>query len=162
MPKLTINILGFLALICYFLTLLPTLVRIIFPRFKRTSIVLLLSRFRRQVGVMVFALSVAHGVSWIVMYKKNVFATNFLWNCWHGLLLLFIFGLLAATSNNWSMKVMKKNWKRLHALTYVAMFVMGLHVWDKMSIRWSIFTPFSQLSDNKNDSKIIIDWHRNK
>ncbi|MEO0373683.1 MAG: ferric reductase-like transmembrane domain-containing protein [Cyanobacteria bacterium P01_A01_bin.17] len=138
-----VNLLGFLALCCYFLTLLPTLVRIIMPRFKREKLVLLLQRYRRQVGLLVFLLSVGHGLSWLMMNHKDIFEPNFLWNCWHGILLLVIFGLLAATSNNWSIKIMKKNWKRLHALTYVAMFVMGLHVWDKMSIRWSILTPFS-------------------
>lgn len=138
-----INLLGFLALLCYFLTLFPTLTKIIAPRFKREKLVLVLQKHRRQVGLLVFFLSVIHGLSWLIMYRPNIFEANFLWNCWHGMLLLIIFGLLAATSNNWSIKIMKRNWKRLHALTYVAMFVMGVHVWDKMSIRWSVLTPFS-------------------
>jgi methionine sulfoxide reductase heme-binding subunit len=77
------------------------------------------------------------------MHQKNVFEPNFVWNAWHGISLLIIFGLLTATSNDWSMKVMKKNWKRLHTLTYIAMFLMGVHVWDKMSVHWTVLTPFS-------------------
>ncbi|HEY9813316.1 MAG TPA: iron reductase, partial [Candidatus Sericytochromatia bacterium] len=49
-------------------------------------------------------------------------------------------------SNDWSVKKLKKNWKRLHQLTYCAMFLLAWHIWDKMSEHWSLITPLGILA----------------
>ncbi|MDY7052334.1 MAG: iron reductase, partial [Limnospira fusiformis LS22] len=56
-----------------------------------------------------------------------------------------IFTLLAITSNDWSVKRLKKNWKRLHELTYLAMFMLTWHVFDKMAGQWTYLTPFGAI-----------------
>ena len=40
---------------------------------------------------------------------------------------------------------MKKNWKKLHELTYLAMFLLIWHVTDKMWGQWSYLTPLAML-----------------
>ncbi|WP_306557866.1 ferric reductase-like transmembrane domain-containing protein [Nostoc sp. 'Peltigera malacea cyanobiont' DB3992] len=56
---------------------------------------------------------------------------NTYWIYIQGISTLIIFTLLAITSNDWSVKRLKKNWKRLHTLTYLAMFLLTWHVWTK-------------------------------
>jgi sulfoxide reductase heme-binding subunit YedZ len=58
-----------------------------------------------------------------------------------GTITLIIFTILAITSNNWSVKKLKKNWKKLHQLTYLATFLLTWHIWDKMSGHWTYLTP---------------------
>ncbi len=58
-----------------------------------------------------------------------------------GIVLLSIFTVLAITSNDWSVKKLKKNWKRLHRLTYLAMFLLVWHVGDRMFGHWTYLTP---------------------
>ncbi|NEP08595.1 MAG: iron reductase, partial [Okeania sp. SIO4D6] len=45
----------------------------------------------------------------------------------------------------WSIKRMKKNWKKLHELTYLAMFLLVWHVIDKMWGHWSYLTPLGMI-----------------
>jgi sulfoxide reductase heme-binding subunit YedZ len=59
--------------------------------------------------------------------------------------MLFIFTTLAITSNDWSVKKLKKNWKKLHQLTYLVIFLLPWHILDKMSANWSYITPLSVL-----------------
>ena len=40
---------------------------------------------------------------------------------------------------------MKKNWKKLHQMTYLAMFLLLWHVIDKMQGHWSYITPLAML-----------------
>ena len=54
---------------------------------------------------------------------------------------LIIFALLAFTSNDWSVRKMKKNWRKLHQLTYTAIFLLFWHIQEKMSDHWNILTP---------------------
>ncbi len=48
--------LGFLALGAYIITLLPTIIRIVFPVSKKTSVPKILLKYRRQIGVIYFFL----------------------------------------------------------------------------------------------------------
>ena len=59
--------------------------------------------------------------------------------------MLIIFTFLAITSNDWSLKKLKKNWKNLHQLTYLVIFLMPWHILDKMSGHWSYLTPLGVL-----------------
>lgn len=148
-PPLTLDyaplssILGFLALVAYVLTLLPTNLRIVFPQTKQTNIPKWLLKYRRQIGVISFILAVLHG--FILVEKRDL---DFLdpatyWNYIQGVSTFIVFLLLAITSNDWSMKRLKKNWKKLHSLTYLGMFLLTWHVWDKMEKHWSLLTPLS-------------------
>ena len=135
------NFFGFLALISYITTLIPTILRIVFPQTRKTKIRKLLHKHRRQIGLIAFALASAHG--WLLIAKRNIdfFDLDTYWVYIQGIATLLIFTLLAVTSNNWSMRKLKCNWKKLHSLTYLAMFLLAWHVWDKMSGHWSFLTP---------------------
>jgi sulfoxide reductase heme-binding subunit YedZ len=52
---------------------------------------------------------------------------------------------LAFTSNNWSAKQLRGNWKKLHSLTYLVIFLLPWHIWVRMGGHWSHITPFALL-----------------
>lgn len=135
------NVLGFASLILYILTLLPTIMRVVFPETKKTGIPKMLLKNRRAIGVIAFFLALGHGV--LLVLKRN-------WDFGNpqtylvylqGIVLMGIFTLLAVTSNNWSIKKLKKDWKKLHQLTYLAMFLLTWHVADQMFGHWTYLTP---------------------
>lgn len=133
--------LGFLALVCYCLSLLPTLLRIIFPKTKQTGIPQWLMSQRRLSGILAFLFAVGHGV--LLLKKRNLdFAdATTSWIYIQGICTFVIFALLTITSNDWSTKKLKRNWKRLHQLTYPAMFLLTWHILDKMMGHWTHVTP---------------------
>jgi sulfoxide reductase heme-binding subunit YedZ len=142
-PAPLANILGFLALISYVLTLLPTILRIVFPKTKQIGIPQLLLKRRRLLGILAFCLACAH--AFILVKKRNFdfFDLQTFLIYIQGVTTFTIFTLLAITSNDWSVKKLKKNWKRLHELTYLAMFLLTWHIWDKMLGHWSYLTPIA-------------------
>ena len=139
------NFLGFLALSNYVATLLPTILRIVFPQIKKSNIVKLLFKYRRQIGLIAFVFALAHG--YLLVKKRNFdfFDLQTYWIYIQGIATLIVFTLLAITSNNWSMRKLKRNWKKLHSLTYLAMFLLTWHIWDKMDAHWSFLTPIGLL-----------------
>lgn len=135
------NVLGFLALGGYIITLLPTIMRIVFPNTKKTWTFKKLMKYRRHIGVAAFVFAFGHG--WLLVVKRNFdfFDSRTYWIYIQGVVTFIIFTLLTITSNDQSVRLMKKNWKRLHSLTYLAMFLLVWHVIDKMSGHWSYLTP---------------------
>lgn len=142
----TANLLGFLALITYILTLLPTCLKVVFPSFKKNIIPVLLLRFRRQVGILAFLLALGH--AWLLVIKRNLdFLDLKTYEIYvQGCLTFIIFTILAVTSNDWSVKKLKKNWRKLHQLTYLAMFLLAWHIYDKMFGQWSFITPLALIA----------------
>ena len=134
---------GFFALCAYVLTLLPTWVRVFAPKLRKASPVVSLLRYRRQIGILVFILSLIHGVAWVVVNYQEIRKFHLIGQYWHGLSVLSIFCILAITSNNWCVKTMKKRWKQLHRLTYASIFLLTIHIWQKMAPSWTILTPIS-------------------
>lgn len=139
------NILGFLALISYILTLLPSILRIVYPPSKETGIPQYLLKHRRFIGLVAFFLTVDHAVIMVRERNFDFFDPKTFSVYIQGVTTFIIFTLLAITSNNWSIKKLKKNWKQLHKLTYVAMFVLIWHIWDKMLGHWTYLTPIGIL-----------------
>ncbi|MFQ4144872.1 ferric reductase-like transmembrane domain-containing protein [Chlorogloeopsis sp. ULAP02] len=140
------NTLGVLALTCYIITLLPTILRIVFPQIKETGIPKWLLKYRRIIGILAFFLAFFHG--FLLVQKRNIdfFDPKTFWIYLQGISTFIIFTILAITSNDWSVKKFKKNWKQLHKLTYLAMFLLTWHVWDKMSGHWTYLTPIAIVS----------------
>ncbi|NES03975.1 MAG: iron reductase [Okeania sp. SIO2F4] len=139
------NHLGFFALISYIITLLPTTLRVVFPRTKKTEIPKLLLKYRRQIGVVAFLFALGHGILLVRKRNFDFFALQTYWIYVQGVVTFIIFTLLTITSNDWSVKKLKRNWKKLHELTYLAMFLLVWHVIDKMWGHWSYVTPFGIL-----------------
>lgn len=91
-----------------------------------------LIRVRRMLGLWVFAYAVVHGLgfwafehdfNWAAVLQdafKRPFVTV-------GLLSLALLTPLALTSNQWSMRRLAGNWKRLHRLVYVVAALSVLH-----------------------------------
>ncbi len=136
------NILGLLALISYIVTLLPTILRIVFPRTKETGIPQRLLKHRRLIGILAFCFALGHGFLLVTKRNFDFFDLKTFWIYIQGVTTFTIFTILAITSNDWSVKKLKKNWKQLHKLTYFAMFLLTWHIWDKMSGHWTYLTPF--------------------
>lgn len=135
------NISAFIAVILYILTLLPAMVRVLFPDIKTNKIVLFSLKNRRNIGILAFFFALFHGV-WIGIERNLDFGKlETYFKYFQGLSLITIFTLLAVTSNNWSVRHLKKNWRRLHYLTFVALFILPWHVIDKMYGNWSFLTP---------------------
>lgn len=139
------NLLGTLALTSYVITLAPTTIRIVFPIVKKSKLIIFSLKYRRQIGVIAFIFALIHG--WLFFIKRRIDLSDFstYWIYIQGISTLIIFTLLAITSNDWSVKKLKKNWKRLHQLTYLAMFLLIWHIWDKMLGHWNYLTPFNIL-----------------
>ncbi|MEI6728269.1 MAG: ferric reductase-like transmembrane domain-containing protein [bacterium] len=137
------NFLGFLAAICYLLTLLPSLIRIVVPKFFPLKLPRLLLKYRREIGVMAWIFGFLHGTFIVVEKNLNLLDLNVAKNFLQGLALITIFTLLAVTSNDYSLKYLKQNWKKLHRITYLGLLILPWHILDKMSPKWSITTPIT-------------------
>lgn len=107
----------------------------ILKRFKSKGVLQKVQTFlmiiRRQMGILMFVLALSH-YFWgrVLIYIQYgfpqpgsipVFET-------FGFLTLAILTPLFLTSNDWSVRFFKKNWHRIHALIYVAMWLIAVHV----------------------------------
>lgn len=136
------NVLGVLALAAYALTLLPTILRIVFPSVKKAEITKQLFKNRRHIGIASFLFTLGH--AWVLVIKRNFdfFDIETYWQYLTGVSAFIIFTLLTITSNDWSIKNLgPKKWKTLHQLTYIAMFILIVHIWHTMLGDWSYLTP---------------------
>jgi sulfoxide reductase heme-binding subunit YedZ len=128
-----INLTGFISMLLFFATLTPSLIGVFAPKLRGQNWSRFLLKYRRQIGVSAWVFGVIHGS--MVVYVRNL---NFLnpataLRYAQGIALITIFTLLAITSNDWSVKFMKKNWKRLHRLTYLTLFLLPWHIVDKVT-----------------------------
>ncbi|MGF1537901.1 MAG: ferric reductase-like transmembrane domain-containing protein [Elainellaceae cyanobacterium] len=139
------NHLGFLALTAYAATLWPTIIRVVFPAAKTQKFPKFLRKRRRAIGIISFILALGH--IYFVIRKRNFdffdFKTYLI--SFEGTATFIILTLLTITSNNWSIKHLKQNWKRLHTLTYWAMFLLVWHILSKMQGQWTAITPLGKL-----------------
>jgi sulfoxide reductase heme-binding subunit YedZ len=142
-PAPLANILGFLALLSYSATILPSITRIVFPATKQSRQIVWLLKYRRYIGVAAFSFGLNHGVLIIIQRRLDLMALETYIHYFQGCTILVIFTLLAITSNDQAVKLLKKNWKRLHQLTYIAIFLLPWHILDKMSGHWSKLTPLA-------------------
>ena len=90
--------------------------------------------FRKEAGILCGSLGVAHGIGYFLVNNlsfSDIFSSylydpsrHFLW----GIIAVVIAFLLAITSNLFSMRLLRRNWKRLHRLVYVFFFVTVAHI----------------------------------
>lgn len=90
-----------------------------------------LIRFRRAIGVLSFAYVALHLLVWFVLDVQSVsqILTDIAKRPYItiGMVSFALLLPLALTSNNASVKRLGRKWKRLHLLTYPAVFLGGLH-----------------------------------
>ncbi len=140
--NLVSNVFAFIAVLLYAATLIPGLINYINVEWKTSKLTHFLHRHRREIGIMSFVFAFLHAASIAIIRQINLTDPLSYVKYFQGILLLSIFFALAVTSNNFSVHHLKKNWKRLHSLTFVALFVLVWHVVDKMYGHWTWFTPF--------------------
>jgi len=95
---------------------------------KRRELLYLL-QFRRQFGVTVFWLALFHGAGYLLLYDlwgtpllKDLSSHHF-----YGLVGLFGLVIPALTSNDFSVKFLKKYWKQVHWLVYPVFVLVLFH-----------------------------------
>lgn len=108
------------------LTLAITPLRMLFPRARWPAWFL---KRRRWFGVASFAYALQHTV--VYLDKKAdwsvILADSVLPEMWTGWLALGILILLALSSNDFSVRLLRRSWKRLHRWVYVAAVLAFAH-----------------------------------
>jgi sulfoxide reductase heme-binding subunit YedZ len=140
------NLLGCLSLFSYIFTLLPSCLRVSVTAVKKAKFITNLFKYRRQLGILAFLLALVHVVLIVIKRNVDLFDLQTYSISVEGTASLIIFALLAFTSNDWSVKKNEKNWRRLHQLTYTAIFLLFWHIQEKMSDHWNILTPIELIS----------------
>jgi methionine sulfoxide reductase heme-binding subunit len=135
------NFFAFLSVLLYALTLLPGLINYINVEWRSSKFNHFLVKHRRNIGILAFIFGLLHGAVIAIVRQINFLDPLEYVKYLQGILLLSIFFVLAVTSNNFSVHHLKRNWKRLHQLTFVIMFLLVWHVVDKMYGHWTWFTP---------------------
>jgi len=100
--------------------------RLMFPK---NRFWLWMVRRRRYLGVAAFCYAFAHTALYIVDMGSlaNVLGEALLLGIWTGWVAMFVFIPLAITSNDWSVKYLGRNWKRLQQAVYIAAVATLLH-----------------------------------
>lgn len=108
------------------IALAATPVRLMFPRAPFPGWLL---RHRRQFGVAAFAYGALHTAVYLGKQRDAVavLEDGLTIAYWTGWVALLIFLLLAATSNNFAVRVMQSAWKKLHRWVYVAAIFLFAH-----------------------------------
>ena len=135
-----VSISGFTALITYILSIVPKNLTTVFPSTKKLKIIKLLFKRRKFIGLSTFFWASIHATIAISHKNIDLLSINTYFNYYSGTSAFIIFTLLAVTSNKFSMKKLKKNWKALHNFTYVAMIMLLIHVWSMMKSNWTELT----------------------
>lgn len=111
--------------------------------------------FRREAGIMMGMFAIGHILAF---FQKNGIGIGFILerNFWlsengitpigWGMAALLTTILLLATSNNFSVRLLKRNWKKLHRLAYVIFLLVALHIaFIKYDFFKSVFIVFSYI-----------------
>ncbi|MEO1377156.1 MAG: ferric reductase-like transmembrane domain-containing protein [Cyanobacteria bacterium J06635_10] len=131
---------GQIALISYIATLLPSNLIIVFPSWKKTYWRRILLQNRREIGLICFLLATIHALLIVQVRLLDMLSLNTYIDYFTGLGSILIFTILAVTSNNWSIRKLGKDWKKLHRLTYVALILLILHLILAKQGEWDWYT----------------------
>src|SRR3990167_5392694 len=100
----------------------------------------IITLFRRQLGILVFVLTFSHyqlvrGISvytgQMPLFPRPIFEVL-------GTSALFLMFFMFLTSNNFSQKTLGKNWKRLHRIVYVILWLLVFHTGFQRISVWSV------------------------
>lgn len=100
---------------------------------------------RRQLGVVTFIYALLHMTFYLLKEGDIPLALTQMVEKLYliiGLTSLLILFLLAATSNNYSVKKLKKNWKPLHRLAYLALPLATIHYFLIEKKDWRVTIPW--------------------
>lgn len=122
--------LGTFSAICFCAVLIPGILRrvkIVYYPFKVVSDHIMFAR--AQVGLVMFFAALGHYFLRVItpLLRNGIYPdvnSAFIF----GFLSLFLSFWLALTSNQFSKKLLKRNWKRLHSLVYLIVWTIFLHI----------------------------------
>ena len=120
---------GTLSLILFIITLIPSMIRR-FGLAKEFSLLIKLTLpVRRQFGILMFMTAFTHYLAMKVIPTLQFKLPPYLpiYQAF-GLAAIILSLALFITSNNWSTRKLKSNWKKLHRLTYVIGWLIFGHV----------------------------------
>jgi DMSO/TMAO reductase YedYZ heme-binding membrane subunit len=118
--------------IAYYLLLITVFVKPLRIIFRQIGLLKTVGSYRRQLGIATFYFAIFH----FLFYAKEIYLSpiTLLKTLWSvpslafgaiGLISLFI---LAITSNKFSTMKLKRNWKKLHKLVYLAFPIILIHI----------------------------------
>ncbi len=119
--------------------------------------------FRREMGVAMFYLALFHFA--VLVTPSLIFdITYYRWSnhVLYGAVALIFAGMLWITSNNHSMRLLGRNWKRLHALAYPMLFLVLLHAaitsgeWTKILVLVPLYSALKVLEWRRVTIKLPI------
>jgi methionine sulfoxide reductase heme-binding subunit len=122
---------GFLALISImFVLAIPVIYKL-----KKNEFTTILLTNRRWIGIYTFIFALIH----VLLVSKFLFYWNLSWIIENpyiifGIISFLILILMAATSNDTSMKILGKNWKILHYFIYLVLVLIIIHSFKLGSI----------------------------
>jgi sulfoxide reductase heme-binding subunit YedZ len=96
-----------------------------------------LRRYRKLFGLYAFGYSVLHFLFFIA--DKNLWQVFDEYNYIIGLISFLILALLAATSNNWSIRELRGTWKSLHKWAYAAGVLAVVHLIFLEKDSWIVY-----------------------
>lgn len=136
---------GQAATLIFGITLLPGILK----RLKQIKLwpwgYALLTKTRKQFGIMMFLLSLAHTLWSYNLLEKKIWPEKL--SDWMGLAAILILLPLFITSNEYSLQKLKTLWYKIHLLTHVAVWFILFHIVIKSELSWSIITAAIILAD---------------
>lgn len=100
----------------------------------KNKLLLFVLRYRKQLGVICGLSAFLHVIIFLVNARglKDFFVNSLYWRFdnffgWGSLALILII-LPLITSNNFSIKLLKNNWKRIQRLSYLVLIMTAVHV----------------------------------
>ncbi len=137
------NRFGCAGLVVYILTLMPTNFRVLFPfiaNYKPWRFFFKDPRAKQYMGILAYAFSLVHAVPIVIHRDINLLDPMFYVFYFSGAISFAILTAMAITSNRFSQRLLKKNWKKLHELTYLCLFLLAWHVISAMWGKWDWLT----------------------
>ncbi len=122
-----VRLMAWLAVIFLAFTVIPMNALKINPQIHGKGLWIWLAGKRRDWGILAGLFAVLHAVLAWYKYANLDFGFAFLQPIFPGLLGLLILVLMLITSSLWSMRILQKNWKRLHLMIYFFLPAMLLH-----------------------------------
>lgn len=122
---------------------IPILARVLWLKIAQA-----LMPLRKELGVLMWSVAFVHWATYFVPYAEEL-TTKWFWII-NGFISYLAFGVLALlltipltlTSNNWSMKLLWKNWKILHRSVYAIILLVVTHV---VVLKWYLHFEFVPL-----------------
>lgn len=122
---------GEYALYLLWVTLIPGILKRFRVKGLLLDIQIILMGVRRQLGILVFLCASAH-FTWqrLFLYLDQGIPGLSMIPTFEllGMLALFLLSFLYLTSNDFSVKRLGRNWGRIHALVYIIIWIIALHV----------------------------------